>query len=207
MSVVSFVDYTPAARFDAEPWAEVDIEEADVPEGPWILLETVALSPLDVDPENPATRSFTTELASDTPSLWYRLIFRDGDGDEQQATLPVQNLPGITAYTTVAELARVLKIRGPSDAQRDAMERVLSAAAGEINAEVDLAVGEYLSGWQLQLAAQVNLQRAAELWGLQEVPLGLAGIGSEFGTSHLARNSWEKYAFTLAAIKNQWGIA
>ena len=54
---------------------------------------------------------------------------------------------------------------------------------------------------------QVNLQRAAELWFSQEVPLGVTGIGSEFGATHLARNSWDKYAYQLAHLKDQWGIA
>src|SRR5262245_8509384 len=133
--VVSFVDYTPAPRYDGEPWAEVDIQEAADDDGPWVLLETIPLSPLDADPENPAARSFTTELAGDG-ALWYRLIFRDGDGDEQQPTLPVQNVPGVTAYATTAELFRTLKIRQPSEEQTNAAERVLAAAAGEINAEI-----------------------------------------------------------------------
>jgi hypothetical protein len=209
--VVSFVDYTPAARFDGEPWTEVDIEEADTQDGDsvtgdWTVLETIALAPVDADPENPTSRSFTTSLAGDG-ELWYRLIFRDADDDEQQPTLPVQNIIAGPTYATVNELARTLQIRNPTEAQRDALQRVLSAAAAEINHEINLGDDDALDSDELQLAAQVNLQRAAELWGLQEVPLGLAGIGSEFGTSHLARNSWEKYAFTLAAIKRQYGIA
>jgi len=207
--VVSFVGYTPAARFDGDPWTEVDVEESEDPfaETPvWTLIETIPLSPVDADPEDPATRSFTTTLANDG-ELWYRLVFRDGDGDEQAPTLPVQNSIAGPTYATVAELARTLGLRAPTEAQEDALQRVLSAAAAEINHEINLPDDEALNSDELQLAAQVNLQRAAELWGLQEVPLGLAGLGSEFGTSHLARNSWEKYAFTLAAIKKGYGIA
>lgn len=209
--VVSFVDYTPAARFDGDPWTEVDVEEADTIAGDsvtglWTVIETIPLSPVDADPEDPATRSFTTTLAGDG-ELWYRLVFRDADGDEQQPTLPVQNALAGPTYATVDELARTLQIRNPTPEQADAMTRVLSAAAAEINHEIGLHDDEALNSDELQLAAQVNLQRAAELWGLQEVPLGLAGIGSEFGSAHLARNSWEKYAFTLAAIKRGWGIA
>lgn len=209
MQVVSFVDYTPAARFDGDPWTEVDVEESDDPfaDTPvWTVLETIPLSPVDADPENPATRSFTTTLANDG-ELWYRLVFRDGDGDEQAPTLPVQNALAGPTYSTVDELARTLGLRAPTDSQRDALQRCLSAAAAEINHEINLGEDDALNSDELQLAAQVNLQRAAELWGLQEVPLGLAGIGSEFGSAHLARNSWEKYAFTLAAIKRGYGIA
>ena len=85
-----------------------------------LVLETIPLSPVDADPESPATRSFTTTLAGDG-ELWYRLIFRDADGDEQQATLPVQNVIAGPTYSTVTELARTLQIRNPTDAQRDAM--------------------------------------------------------------------------------------
>lgn len=207
--VVSFVGYTPAARFDGDPWTEVDVEESTDPfaDSPiWTVLETIPLSPVDADPTEPATRNFTTSLAGDG-ELWYRLVFRDGDGDEQAPTLPVQNAIAGPTYATVGELARVLQIRQPSEEQENAMQRVLSAAAAEINHEINLGDDDALNSDELQLASQVNLQRATELWGLQEVPLGLAGIGGEFGASHLARNSWEKYAFTLAAIKRGYGIA
>jgi hypothetical protein len=207
--VITFENYLPAARYDATPWTEADIEEGETAAGPWVLLETIALSPVDADPADPAYRDFTTELASDDPELWYRIVFRDATGDESQATAAIQNVASsdFTAYTSVIELARILKISTPSDEQTTAMERVLLAAAGEINAEIDLAEDVSLSGWQLALAAQVNLQRAEELWHLQEVPMGLAGLGSEFGATHLARNSWDKHAYTLAPLKNQWGLA
>lgn len=111
------------------------------------------------------------------------------------------------AYAEVDELARTLKIRNPSDDQTTALERMLDAATGEIDAEINLDADAVLSSEQTAIAEQVCLQRAAELWTLQEVPLGLAGIGSEFGTAHLARNSWEKYAHTLAPLKSQWGLS
>lgn len=207
--VITFQNYLPAARYDALPWTEADIEEGTTVDGPWTLIETIALSPVDADPENPSYRDFTTELASDDADLWYRIVFKDATGDESQATAPVQNSGSsiFATYATVTELARILKIRSPSDDQTNAMERVLMAAAGEINSEIDLAEDATLSGWQLALAAQVNLQRAAELWHSEEVLLGLAGLGGEFGATHLARNSWDKHAYTLAPLKDQFGIA
>lgn len=113
------------------------------------------------------------------------------------------------SYADAAELARTLQIRNPTTAQTDAMERVLTMATVEIDRELGISglEDDPLTDDETELATQVCLQRAAELWGLQEVPLGLAGIGSEFGSAHLARNSWEKYAFTLAAIKRSYGIA
>jgi hypothetical protein len=77
----------------------------------------------------------------------------------------------------------------------------------EINAEIDLDDDTELSGEQLRLCEEVNLQRAAELWKLQEVQFGIVGLGSEFGATHIARNTWDKYAYTLAPLKDQWGLA
>lgn len=110
-------------------------------------------------------------------------------------------------YADADELARILKIRTPSADQTEAMERVLAMATLEIDREIDRTDDNPVSGAEASLAAQVCLQRATELWHLQEVPLGLAGIGAEMGAAHLARNSWEKYAFTLAPLKEQWGLA
>lgn len=110
-------------------------------------------------------------------------------------------------YADETELARVLQIRSPTTAQTAAMTRVLTMATVEIDAYLDRDELDPVAGDDLALAEQVCLQRAAELWGLQEVPLGLAGIGSEFGSAHLARNSWEKYTFTLYPLKKGFGIA
>lgn len=110
-------------------------------------------------------------------------------------------------YADETELARVLDIRAPTAAQTAAMVRVLTMATVEIDAYLDRPDDDPVSDDDLSLAEQVCIQRAAELWGLQEVPLGLAGIGSEFGSSHLARNSWEKYTFTLYPLKKRFGIA
>jgi len=143
----------------------------------------------------------------------YTLIWTRGSGGE---VLGVEDLI-VTAsaplagsgdtYATVDELARILKIRTPTDEQTDAMERVLQVAAGEINSEIDLDVDTELSGWQIALAAEVNLERAAEHWKEQEIQFGLLGIGSEFGPTRLARDTWDRHAHKLAPIKSQWGLA
>jgi hypothetical protein len=111
------------------------------------------------------------------------------------------------AYAESSELARILKIRSPDSDQTTALERVLDAATAEINAEINLDADSVLDPEQTAIAEDVCLRRAAELWMLQEVPLGIAGIGSEMGATHLARNSWDKYAYDLAPLKGQWGLA
>ena len=108
------------------------------------------------------------------------------------------------AYVEATELARVLKIRTPSTDQTNAMERCLDAATVEIDAEIDLPADVVLDSGQTAVAEQVCLQRAAELWALQEVPLGFVGIGSDFGASRLAADSFRKYAITLSPLKQGW---
>jgi hypothetical protein len=206
--VVTLEDFRPSPRYDSLPWTEARIEEATTALGPWVALETITLSPVDVDPSSPAYRDFTTELGT-AADLWYRIVFLDGTGDEALPTYPVQNTSATQpVYATSGELARILKIRNPSDEQRSAMERVLIAAAGEIDAEINLAADAELESWQLALAAQVNLDRAADLWRHTESIPGVTGLlGDEVQAALPGRYSWERYAQRLAPLKNQWGIA
>jgi hypothetical protein len=205
--IVSFIGYTPAARFDSIPWSETHVEEGATATGPWTLIDTIALSPLDADPADPQTRNLTTDQASDTPNLWYRLTFFDGNGSSGQPSAPIQNTTP-TTFTTRAELARILKLRTPSDAQNAAMDRVIAEAAGEIRAEIDLADGDELEGWETDLCAAVNLDRAADLWRHTESIPGITGLlGDEAVGPAPGRYSWERYAQRLAAVKRQWGVA
>lgn len=208
--VITFAGYQPTPRYDGDAWTQVRIQEAataDAADADWTTIDTIALDPVDADPTSPASRDFTTDQASDTAGLWYRLIFVDADGDELLPTQPVQNVAPITAYATVSELARILKIRTPTDEQTNAMERVLLSAAGEINAEIDLAADDGLAGWQLALAAEVNLERAVEHWRQQESPFGLVGLGPDIPAERTAQDSWNRHANKLAPLKGQWGLA
>lgn len=105
--VITFEGYTPSPRYDSLPWTEVGIEEAVAADGPWVELERQALDPVDADPKNPASRNFTTELASDEPDLWYRGVFYDATGDESQPTDPVQNSAASSADRDLCTLADV----------------------------------------------------------------------------------------------------
>jgi hypothetical protein len=206
--VITFENYTPTPRYDATAWTQAVIQEAltaDAANDDWTTIETIALDPVDSDPTEPASRDFTTNNASDDPDLWYRIVFSDAAGADLLPTVPVQNTTPITAYATVTELAAALKIRTPTDAQRDAMERALLAAAGEINSEIDLAADAGLSGWQVALAAEVNLARAMEHW--EKTPFGLIALGVDVPAERTARDSWDRHAHKLAPLKGQWGLA
>lgn len=204
--VVSFVGYRPPERFDALPWTEVRVEEAPTETGTYVQLETIALTPLDVDPAHPAARSFTTQLGT-AVDYWYRVIFADLDGDVSQPTTPVQNTAGSTVtsdvYGTVDELARILKQRNPSPDQLAAMERVLTAASGEVNAEIDRT--DSLAPWMVMLATEVTLERAVEHWQQEEVPYGI--WENALGPVVVGRDTWDRHALKLAPLKQNWGFA
>lgn len=112
------------------------------------------------------------------------------------------------AYADTTELARILKIGSPSDAQTAAMDRVLEAAATEIDLELDLEEGESIaSAGGIALLEQVNLERAAELWKLQEIQFGIVELAGDFGATRIGRDTWAKHAVTLSKLKGQWGFA
>ena len=204
--VVTFERFRPPARYDALPWTEARIEESDEEEGTYALIDTYTLAPVDADPTEPDYRSFTTELGT-AEDYWYRIVFADLDGDTSPATVPIQNtaeaaLISVEPYATAAELATILQVNPTSNA--DALDRVLIAAAGEINSELGRSD---LSGWELQLAAQVNLARAEELWKQMKAPWGVIGLDSEIGATHIARDTFARHAQALAPLKREWGIA
>lgn len=206
--VVSFQDFTPAARYDNVPWTEVEIFETDDPDtGTWTLIDTITLDPVDADPSLPASRDFTTENGT-AVNQWYRIVFLDGTGDQTEPSAAMHNIASaVTAYATIDELARILHIRTPTDAQTAAMKRVLLAAAGEINMEINLADDDALEGWERDLCEQVNLDRAADLWRHTESIPGVLGVVDEAVPSTPGRYSWERYAQRLSPLKRQWGLA
>jgi hypothetical protein len=208
--IVSFVSYTPPRRFDALPWTHVQIEEASSSTGTWAIIDTLALSPLDVDPTDPQARSFTTENGTATDQ-WYRISFVDASLNLSEPTQPVQNTPTdappVVAYIDTDELFRILKVRQPTTDQIAAANRVILTASGEIDAEIDRNSTTALETWKLDLAKTVCLDRAADLWRHTESAPGILGVVDESVPTTFGRYSWERYAQRLAPLKEQWGIA
>jgi hypothetical protein len=135
--VVSFIDFTPAAWFDVVPWTQADVEEAAGPTGPWTLIDTLTLDPVDSDPADPRKRNLTTENASDLPGLWYRLIFEDGDGNTGQPSTPIQNVtPAAPAaqFATSDEFADRIGLT-LDDAEKTRVDRLLGLASALIQDE------------------------------------------------------------------------
>jgi len=205
--VVSFVGYRPPERFDQLPWTEVRIEEASDESGTYVQLETIALSPLDADPSQPAARSFTTQLGTAVGS-WYRVIFADLDGDVSQPTTPVQNTSGSTTtsyvYGTVDELARILKIPSPTVAQTTAMTRCLEAASFEADSFMARTT-PFNDQRQLQLVTEVVLERAREHWQQEEVAFGI--WENAVGAVVIGRDTFARHALKLLSVKQGFGLA
>lgn len=116
-------------------------------------------------------------------------------------------MPEATAYATVAQLVKVLKVdRTANEAD---LIRVLQMAAKEIDSEI----GGIAGGWSddpqaLSLLQSVNLRRAEDIWEFEKTSgvAGILGLGTETPLI-VSRNSWERYANELAPLKTEWGFA
>jgi hypothetical protein len=113
--VRSFTEFAPIARYDGHPWYTARIQEAEAAVGPWTTIDTIDLAAngngLDPDPAHPAVRSLTTENATDAPGLWYRIVFVDGTGDEEQPTDPVTIPADLPYRPSVVKVASWLRER------------------------------------------------------------------------------------------------
>lgn len=131
--VITFVDYRPPQRFDAVPWTTARVQEAATAAGPWTTIDDIALSPVDADPSDPAARSVTTSLASDTPDLWYRIIFVDGASATSQPTDPIQNIESRGRdYATVDEAKADKHLQGQNYADA-AISRAITTASRAVD--------------------------------------------------------------------------
>lgn len=112
MYVVTFADYTPNPRYDGEKWTSVNVDEGAAADGPWTRIESMPLIPLDADPSDPMSRSFTTDNAT-LENGWYRISFENLTGDILY-TDPVYNAPTEAELPTVRQIAALLPTRTQS---------------------------------------------------------------------------------------------
>jgi len=119
------------------------------------------------------------------------------------------------AYATPEELAAALNVR-LSPANQDALQACLDAAAAEIDHEIDWlpAVNPLidppappdLTGDRLALANRVNLVRAVEWWKSNAAAFGVIGF-DQTGALQAPRDGFNRHAYALTPLKQQWGIA
>lgn len=209
--VVTLADFRPAPRFDLTPWTAVRVEEgtAAAPTA-WTNLGTITFgtASLDLDPSDPAYRSFTIENGT-AADYWYRLTFLDADGDEGLPSSAVQNTAeGRPIYATVSELAAILRVS--ASARHASLRRVLESAATEIDAEIgalDVNGTALPYGSPPAIVSEVSLERAVEHWQQMQSPFGIIGLGDVGGATYAARDSWLRHAHKLAVLKGEYGIA
>lgn len=108
------------------------------------------------------------------------------------------------AYADAVELARILNLNSPSPAQEAALERVLEAAATEIDRYLGLA--DPMPEPPPALVVEVNLERAVEHWKQEQSPFGIVVLGGELPPGHAGQNAWRRHARTLLPLKESWGI-
>src|SRR4051794_11477539 len=112
------------AREDGQAWVSVEIEESVDVLGPWTLIDTIALSPVDPDPANPQDRSFTTSSGT-LDRGWYRAVFVDALGN-REFTEPLAYPPGASASSgglSVDDLKRRIDLE--KDADNDILQDYL----------------------------------------------------------------------------------
>lgn len=175
MRVVSLTGYRPSARFDALPWTAARIEEGPTFSGPWTLIDTKALTPLDTDTTAPQLRSFTTELAT-LESGWYRIVFVDATGDTDQPTLPVSRFSPAD-IADVRQLAADLGHSGTLPATDDALRRLVDRAADDVD--------RLLGRRDLLAATPEQLLAVSQAIAWQAVHLALQGAWAEAGADDL----------------------
>ncbi len=110
------------------------------------------------------------------------------------------------SYASVEQLAAKLTIKGARlTASETDLQRVLDAATLEINHEIGGALVSPTED-ESALLESVCLARAQDLWLVEEMPIGVIGLGGE--TPLLSpRDSWQRHANVLAVLKQSWGIA
>lgn len=102
MAVVSFTDFEVTPRYDDIPWSQRRIAESATKDGPWTIIDTQAIDPVDPNPADPAPQSFSTENAT-LDQGWYRVTFLDTDGN-QLVTDPVYNNQSVEIMASLDDI-------------------------------------------------------------------------------------------------------
>lgn len=131
----SFEGFKPPRRFDSVPFVSVEIREAASESGTYSTIETVALSPVDTDPANPASRNFTTDEAVEAVG-WYVIRWVDGGGAFSDS-VPVRfGATGANDFASVEDVATRLG-RVLTGTEEDTVGLLLGLASAAIRAAVD----------------------------------------------------------------------
>jgi hypothetical protein len=114
------------------------------------------------------------------------------------------------AYVDIAELQRVLQKPSPTTDETTAMQRDLDVAAREIDWDLSIdpvenpapATGTPEYG----LLADVNLDRAVELWATHQRPFGAQPGGPDMMPLVSPRDTWFRHHLRLNPLRTQYPV-
>ena len=110
-------------------------------------------------------------------------------------------------YVDRAELQRILGKQTATADELNAMDRVLDAAASEIDWDLGYTAEAPAPVPPPALVAQVNLERAAELWRFSFSTSGVLPQGPDIGPVIAPRDTWNRHHLRLNPLRAHVGIA
>jgi hypothetical protein len=108
-------------------------------------------------------------------------------------------------YVDISELERVLQKTQPNQAEIDAMNRVLEAAAEEIDWDLGYTT-ESPAPAASSILADVNLDRAVELWRFNYSAAGVLPVAAEQTPIIAPRDTWYRHAVRLNPLRTKFPI-
>jgi hypothetical protein len=88
--VITLLDYVPSPRYDGSPpgsvpWTQAMVAYSDIEAGPFTILDTIDLTPIDADARMPQARNLTV-TNSPSQSGWFQVTFLDVAGNSEPTT-------------------------------------------------------------------------------------------------------------------------
>lgn len=111
------------------------------------------------------------------------------------------------SYVDVSELQRVLQKPNPTQPELDAMTRVIDNAAAEIDWDLGYSAEVPAPNADDPILADVNLDRAAELWRFNYSTSGILPVGPELAPVIAPRDTWYRHHLRLNPLRTAWGVA
>ena len=111
------------------------------------------------------------------------------------------------AYAALAELQRVLQKPAPTAAETAAMNRVLDAAAQEIDWDLSYDPVDNPAPAADPILADVNLDRAVELWRFNYSAVGVLPVGAEQAPIIAPRDTWYRHHLRLNPLRTMFPVA
>lgn len=194
MSFVSLQGFVPSPRFDGTAWIRAFIQEAQSSTGPWTTIETVTLSPVDDDPENPITRNFSFD--GTLANGWYRITFSSTGDAQQETTRPIHNIANYVPQ--VSQVGALIRSRTKdtagnelgtfTDDTRPTYDQVTELIQSAVNT-LSLRIGSEISPQLVDEASRLAALRAAMLVEVSYFPEQIASNKSPYTTY---KDMWEE---------------